>query len=227
MVNLSFSDKELEKLREYFLEELEKARQQVDEIRGILDKIGGIPASVTKTEPKSKPGGSAKSSVTAEPGKEKKTGAKEGFAELIEILDKSEAEEKQAARTTKKAATAKSAAAKPKTEETPPAKIPKVTARFMKKGVKRPTKIKIKAKRDWTPQEWEDSVITVVTDNPQLVAHQIADEVINRYDLSGDNLVDAPEMVQRQLDELCRKGILFAYGDNSAEPMFGLKLKVK
>lgn len=228
MVNLSFSDKELEKLRDYFLEELARAQKQVDEIRGILDKIGGSPVSEVLPVTKSAAGGkSAEITKPSEQKQQQSPKAKDGFAELIEILDKSEEEEIPAARTRTKANPARSTAQKSVPAASKPVKIPKIQTRYLKSGHKRHTKIKIIAKHNWTAEEWADGVIAVVTDNPQLVAHQIIDEVIKRYDLSGDNLADAPEMVQLQLDELCRKGTLFAYGDKGSEPMYGLKLKGK
>jgi len=72
--------------------------------------------------------------------------------------------------------------------------------------------------------EWAEWVISVVKDNPQMVSHQVADAVINKYDLSGDNLVDAPAMVDQFLGELVSSGVLMAYGDDLSNPMYGLKM---
>ncbi|MCX6272431.1 MAG: hypothetical protein NTU44_14690 [Bacteroidetes bacterium] len=52
MINLNFTEKELETLQEYFQSELYKAEQKIDSIRGILDKIGKKYGNVQKIDKK-------------------------------------------------------------------------------------------------------------------------------------------------------------------------------
>ncbi|MHC1708440.1 MAG: hypothetical protein AB9842_13095 [Bacteroidales bacterium] len=53
MINLNFTEKELETLKEYFQSELFKAEQKIDSIRGILGKIGKKYSKTQKAEKKS------------------------------------------------------------------------------------------------------------------------------------------------------------------------------
>ncbi len=281
MVNLSFSDKELETLKEYFQAELLKAQEQVDNILGILGKIDKKPVSANKVVTKgTKKGGRSK--VVKPVAEKKKTGPKpkSGLAELIEILDQSEPSVKKresidikpASKTEAVVNVVSKAAAKAKTgvkkgttakkQKNPPkpkvvakkeAKVKKAIVKAAKpvvakktvekktvtkpitekavekpKTYKKPREEKRTLRVKLTPigktPEWVDWVISVVQDNPQMVSHQVADAVINKYDLSGDNLVDAPAMVDQALGELLTSGVLMAYGDDLSNPMYGLKM---
>lgn len=308
MVNLSFTDKELETLKEYFQSELFKAEEKIDNIRGILGKIGkrygtgsieikkspkkaGRPKTIKAVAGKKKPGPKPKKALAELVqmlAKKEPTGKKRGRpakvkavvkdAEASVINEKPVAKAKtgpkkaekakdvkkatSAIKKVKKAAVAKKAAPKivkakkvkgvVKVKAMPKAKAPKKVKTALKakadEKVKAITKlkeiikakspkIKVASKPKSTPKpkttenkktvinasKWSEWVTEVVKENPQLIATQIADAVIVNNNLKGDNLTNAANMVKKHLNNLEKAGKIMSYGEEGAEPMYGLK----
>ncbi len=222
MVNLSFTDKELETLNEYFQSELYKAEQKIDSIKGILGKIGKKQGKPGKEAKSSKKHGRNKSVLKSEIKlhlEKKKPGRKPKNVtdDLVKIVEKNEVPAKRGRPLKNTVEKGKVEKTEPKLKAGPKGKV------AAKSKIATKSKSKVATKSKLADFNWETGVLGIISDNPQLTASQISESLISLYNLKGSKLNSADENVNEQLLQLEKAGTIMAYGDEGADFMYGLK----
>jgi hypothetical protein len=127
MINLNFTEKELETLQEYFQSELFKAEQKIDNIRGILGKIG-------------KKYGKAQKNV-------EKIARKRGRPKIKEEIKSKEKALKKSNLKIKPAGERKKPGPKPKVKTAEPVKVIEKKSKRAKASKAAPKKVEVKTER--------------------------------------------------------------------------------
>ena len=252
MVTLSFTDKELEILNEYFQSELYKAEQKIDTIKEILGKIGKKHGKETKEIKPEKKHGDHKKEGKAKRGRPPLSVAEKQKREKKKLKNKKSRHPKTEAvaietiaealiapvvmpaavlpvpdevmQPAEKQVAEKSAA---KAKESTKAKASKAKARKKPKPAakkKTPTKPNAAAPAKPMDIDWEEGILGIVRDNPQLTATQISQSLIEKYSLKGSQKTGASRRVEEKLAQLEGAGTLMAYGDEGEALMYGLNL---